>query len=270
MDAPPAVATLLLLVAFCVFIALIMMEKRHPLRFFSHDRLKASFATNASAFLINNMIMSAVSASSLIFVAGGYAGHGLLSALPDAPLKWALSFVLFDFVVYAWHFAGHRVEALWRFHKVHHSDRTFQVSTALRFHVFDQFLEVVVKCLCTVVIGVEAHVVIVCEVLRMFFVFFHHANITFPGERLLSCVIITPSLHRAHHSRRRSQHDSNFGVVLAIWDIIFATRKEVTPKTIGLELIQAENLTQLFSLAFVTEERLAQFVHLLPRKRREM
>ncbi|MGJ0509765.1 MAG: sterol desaturase family protein [Methylocystis sp.] len=269
MNAPPAIATLLLVAVVGLFLALIVMEKLHPLRAFSRDRLKAAFSTNTSAFLINNLIMSAVSASSLIMVAGAYSRHGLLANAPDGPAKWALSFILFDFAVYAWHFAGHRFEPLWRFHKVHHSDRTFQVSTGLRFHVFDQFLEVIVKCLCTVTIGVEAHVVIVCEVVRMLFVLFHHANITFPGEKLLSWLIITPSLHRAHHSTRRSQHDSNFGVVLAVWDMIFGTRKELTPKSVGLELIQAENLVQLFSLAFVTEERLAQVIHLVPRKRRD-
>lgn len=269
MNAPPAVASLLLPVVVGVFLALLAMETRRPLRAFCRDRLKAAFSTNTSAFLVNNLIMSVFSASSLIAVAGKYAGYGVLARAPDGPAKWVLSFILFDFVVYAWHYAGHRFEGLWRLHKVHHSDRTFQVSTGLRFHVFDQFLEVVVKCLCAVAIGVEAHVVIVCEVVRMFFVLFHHANITFPGERLLSYLIITPSLHRAHHSTRRSQHDSNFGVVLAVWDMIFGTRKELTPKAVGLELIQADNLVQLFSLAFVTEERLAQVVHLLPRKRRD-
>ncbi len=269
MNAPPVAATFLLLLVVFVFMGLIVLEKRHPLRSFGHDKMKAAFSTNTSAFVINNVIMSIFSASSLLVVASNYAGHGLLAAAPDGPAKWAVSFILFDFAVYAWHYAGHRVEALWRFHKVHHSDRTYQVSTGLRFHVFDQFLEIVVKCLCTVAFGVAAHIVIVCEILRMFFVLFHHANITFPGERLLSYVIITPSLHRAHHSTRRSQHDSNFGVVLALWDMIFGTRKELTPKSIGLNLIEADNLLQLFSLAFVTEERLAQVVHLLPRKRRD-
>lgn len=270
MNASPAAATVLLVVAFCIFLALLVLEKQRPLLAFARDRRMASFSTNTSAFLVNNVIMNAFSVSSLLIVAGRYANYGLLSGLPDGPAKWAASFILFDFAIYAWHYAGHRFEGLWRFHKVHHSDKTFQVSTGLRFHVFDQFLEVVVKCIGAVLIGAQAHIVIVCEVVRMFFVLFHHANIAFPGERLLSYLIITPSLHRAHHSTRRSQHDSNFGVVLAIWDMIFGTRKELTPKSFGLELIEADNLVQLFSLAFLTERRLARVVHLLPRKRRDM
>jgi sterol desaturase/sphingolipid hydroxylase (fatty acid hydroxylase superfamily) len=111
---------------------------------------------------------------------------------------------------------------------------------------------------------------VLCEIARMLFVLFHHANIAIPGERYLSYVIITPSLHRTHHSTRRSEHDSNYGIVLAIWDILFRTSKEVEPKSIGLELIEAQNLLQLFSLAFLTERRLARVLHLLPRKSRHV
>jgi hypothetical protein len=116
------------------------------------------------------------------------------------------------------------------------------------------------------VIGVEAHVVVVCELVRMLFVLFHHANLSFPGEKWLSYVVITPSLHRGHHSTLRSEHDSNYGIVLSVWDILFGTRKVSVPKNIGLELIEAENLVQLFSLAFVTEWNFARLLHLLPRQ----
>jgi sterol desaturase/sphingolipid hydroxylase (fatty acid hydroxylase superfamily) len=266
MSAQPVVVNFLLPAVFCLFAALLVIEKRRPYHRFSGRGLKASFSTNASAFLINNVLMSLFSVSSLLLVAENYSHYGLLGAAPDGPLKWAASFILFDFAVYAWHYLGHKIEALWRFHKIHHSDKTFHVSTGLRFHVFDQFLEVIVKCVVAVAIGVDSHVVVVCEVLRMFFVLFHHANIVIPGEKWLSYFIITPSLHRAHHSTRRSEHDSNYGIVLAIWDILFGTRKEIVPKSIGLELIVAENFVQLFSLAFLTERRLARVLHLVPRK----
>ena len=203
----------------------------------------------------------------LVVVASNYAQYGLLGEMADGPMKWILSFILFDFAVYVWHYLGHRFEFLWRFHKIHHSDKSYHVTTGLRFHVFDQFLEVLVKCFCVVLFGVPASIVVVCEVVRMFFVLFHHGNFTFPGEKLVSYAIITPYLHRAHHSTLREEHDSNYGIVLSVWDIIFGTRKELVPATIGLELIEAENLVQLFSLAFLTERRLAKFLHLVPRRR---
>jgi sterol desaturase/sphingolipid hydroxylase (fatty acid hydroxylase superfamily) len=263
----PAPENILLIAVFCVFAVLLLIEKRRPYRKFAGSGLMTSFSTNTSAFLLNNVIMNVLSVSSLLVVAENYSRFGLLGGMPDGPLKWAASFILFDFAVYAWHYFGHKFEGLWRFHKIHHSDKSFHVTTGLRFHVFDQFLEVIVKCVCAVVIGVDAHVVVVCEVLRMFFVLFHHANIVIPGEKWLSFFIITPSLHRAHHSTLRSEHDSNYGIVLAIWDILFRTRKELVPKSIGLEMIEAENFVQLFSLAFLTERRLARVLHLLPRKR---
>jgi sterol desaturase/sphingolipid hydroxylase (fatty acid hydroxylase superfamily) len=267
MSAPAPVENVLLIAVFCVFAVLLLIEKRRPYQKFSGAGLKTSFSTNTSAFLINNVIMNVLSVSSLLVVAENYSRYGLLGGVADGPLKWAASFILFDFAVYAWHYLGHRWEALWRFHKIHHSDKSFHVTTGLRFHVFDQFLEVIVKCVCAVAIGVDAHVVVVCEVVRMFFVLFHHANLTIPYEKQLSRFIITPSLHRAHHSTLRSEHDSNYGIVLAVWDIIFGTRKELTPRSIGLEMIEAENFVQLFSLAFLTERRLARVLHLLPRKR---
>lgn len=102
----------------------------------------------------------------------------------------------------------------------------------------------------------------------MAFVLFHHSNLTIPGEKWLSYVIITPYLHRAHHSTLRSEHDSNYGIVLAIWDLIFKTRKELVPEKIGLEMIEAENFVQLFCLAFITERRLARLLNALPRRGR--
>jgi sterol desaturase/sphingolipid hydroxylase (fatty acid hydroxylase superfamily) len=206
-------------------------QVRHPYRSVGAKALKQSHATNTSAFLFNNVIMSILSVSSLLIVAAQYSQYGLLGGVPDGVVKWVLSFVLFDFAVYAWHYAAHHSEFLWRFHKIHHSDKSFHVTTGLRFHVFDQLLEVVVKYICVIVIGVNIPVVIVCEVLRMAFVFFHHSNLSFPGEKWLSYIIITPNLHRAHHSSLREEHDSNYGIVLSVWDLMFDTRKELVPGT---------------------------------------
>lgn len=257
----------LLATAFGLFTALAVVEKLRPYKKFASSGLKQSFSTNASAFLFNNLTMNLLSLSSLLVVAANYSHYGLLSGFPDGPVKWAISFVLLDLAVYIWHFVGHKSERLWRFHKIHHSDKTLNVTTGLRFHLADQFLELIFKCLCAIAIGVEAHVVVVCELVRMLFVLFHHANVSFPGEKLLSCFVITPSLHRAHHSTLRSEHDSNYGIVLAVWDILFGTRKELVPEKIGLEIIEADNFVQLFSLAFITERRLAGLLHLLPRQR---
>jgi sterol desaturase/sphingolipid hydroxylase (fatty acid hydroxylase superfamily) len=103
------------------------------------------------------------------------------------------------------------------------------------------------------------------EIIELFFIFFHHANISFSGENLLSQVIITPSIHRSHHSTIRAEHDSNYGIVLSFWDRMFNTRKELVPENIGLDLIGADNFIQLFSLAFITERKIMKLFSWLPK-----
>jgi sterol desaturase/sphingolipid hydroxylase (fatty acid hydroxylase superfamily) len=255
-------------IAIFLFFLLLILEKKFPFMAIPKEDLKGSFKTNTGAFLLNNVIMSIFSLSSLILVASNYSNFGLLGAMDDGPVKWIISFILFDFAVYVWHWLGHKYEFLWRFHKIHHSDKSYHVTTGLRFHVLDQALEVFVKCFCVMLFGVPASIVVVCEVVRMFFVLFHHGNFTFPGEKYVSYIIITPFLHRSHHCTLRDEHDSNYGIVLSAWDIMFKTRKEVVPANIGLELIEAENVVQLFSLAFLTERKLARFLHLVPRRKK--
>jgi sterol desaturase/sphingolipid hydroxylase (fatty acid hydroxylase superfamily) len=251
--------------AILAFVALLMLEKVRPYRNFSRKIYKESIVTNTSAFLLNNVILATLRASSLFLVAQEFSGFGLLGSMDNTPLKWLLAFGFFDFAIYIWHVASHKYEYLWRFHKIHHSDKSFNVSTGFRFHVFDLLLEIIYKSVFVVVIGVNAYLVLCIEILELFFIFFHHANISIPNEQLISQVIITPSLHRTHHSTLRSEHDSNYGIVLSVWDKLFATRKEVVPVNIGLELIEAENIVQLFSLAFITERKVRELLSWIPK-----
>ena len=99
----------------------------------------------------------------------------------------------------------------------------------------------------------------------LFFIFFHHANIRVPFESFISHLIITPSLHRTHHSTSRTEHDSNYGIVLSFWDRMFNTRNETAPQNIGLDLIEADNFLQLFSLAFITERKIMKLFGWIPK-----
>ena len=251
--------------AILAFVLLLVIEKYKPYRTFSPKVYKESLVTNTTAFLINNIILTILRASSLFLVAQQFSYMGLLSSLDNGPIKWILAFAFFDLAIYAWHVAGHKFEWLWRFHKVHHSDKSFNVSTGFRFHVFDLLLEIVYKCAFVVVIGVDAYLVLSIEIVELFFIFFHHANIRVPHEEKISKYIITPYLHRVHHSTLRVEHDSNYGIVLAFWDRLFGTRKELVPVNIGLDLIEAENFIQLFSLAFITERKIKQLLGLIPK-----
>lgn len=251
--------------AIFAFFFLLALEKKKPYLEFPAQVYKESFVTNTSAFVINNVILTMLRASSLFFVAQQFSSYGLLGSLDNGLFKGILAFAFFDLAIYVWHRASHKYEWLWRFHKIHHCDKSFNVSTGFRFHVFDLLLEIVYKCVFVIVIGVDAYLVLSIEIIELFFIFFHHANIKVPNEEKISQVIITPFLHRAHHSTLRSEHDSNYGIVLSIWDKIFNTRKEVVPEHLGLDLVVADNFMQLFSLAFLTEYNFMRLLSWIPK-----
>ncbi|MGZ5025927.1 MAG: sterol desaturase family protein [Methylobacter sp.] len=251
--------------AILAFILLLIFEKIKPYRHFSNKVNKESFVTNTTAFLVNNLILTVLRASSLFLIAQQFSSYGLLAGLDNGLVKSLLAFAFFDLAIYIWHVASHKFEFLWRFHKIHHSDKSFNVSTGFRFHVFDLLLEIVYKSIFVVVIGVDAYLVLSIEIVELFFIFFHHANIRVTNEEAISQFIITPSLHRTHHSTLRKEHDSNYGIVLSIWDRMFGTRKELVPEHIGLDLIEAENFIQLFSLAFITEIKVRQLLSWIPK-----
>jgi sterol desaturase/sphingolipid hydroxylase (fatty acid hydroxylase superfamily) len=253
--------------AILAFVALVVLEKLKPYRRFTDKMVKDSFVTNTTAFLFNNIILTILRATSLFFVAQQFSSFGLLSGLGNNPIKWLLTFLLYDFAIYLWHVISHKSVFLWRFHKVHHSDKSFNTSTGFRFHVFDLFLEILYKCLFVITVGVEADLVLAIESIQLFFIFFHHSNISFENEKKLSDFIITPYLHRTHHSTLRSEHDSNYGIVLAFWDKLFGTRKELVPEKIGLDIVVAENFLQLFFLAFVTERHIKKLLNIIPKGR---
>jgi sterol desaturase/sphingolipid hydroxylase (fatty acid hydroxylase superfamily) len=251
--------------AIVAFMLLVIIEKRKPYRHFPQNIFKESFVTNTTAFLVNNIILMVLRASSLFLVAQEFASYGLLSDLANGPVKWLLAFAFFDLAIYLWHVASHKYEYLWRFHKVHHSDKGFNVTTGFRFHIFDLFLEIIYKCTFVIIFGVDAYLVLSIEIVELFFILFHHANIRVPNEAMISQVFITPSLHRTHHSTLRAEHDSNYGIVFSCWDRLFGTRKELVPEHIGLDLIEAENFIQLFSLAFITELKIRTLFSWIPK-----
>lgn len=237
--------------AFLGFLGLcVVMEFRHPFFRPGLKALKRSYATNVSTFLLNDITLSVLAIPSLGLVAQGFSRFGLLGSMANTPAKYLLAFVLLDLTLYVWHYATHHSDMLWLFHKVHHSDRSFNVTTGLRFHVGELFLEALVRVLFIVAFGVSAEVVLVNQTLISLFVLFHHTNISFPFERMLSKVLIVPRLHRMHHSTIREEHDSNYGAVLSLWDRLFGTLKEGEPQSIGLNGIEHQGFAELVKYGF--------------------
>lgn len=217
----------------------------------SKRALLNSYKINLLTLFFNDITLSLTSASVLLLLAEQFNRYGLLSGR-DLPLKLAVSFIAFDLTLYLWHRACHRFDCLWRFHKVHHSDTSMNVSTAFRIHFTELLLNTLIKALFIIAIGVETAVVAVCETLSTLFVIFHHLNFSFKSERWLCWIFIVPSLHRTHHSVLRRQHDSNYGAVFSIWDRLFHTLSYAQPVAIGLNHIKAQNFFELLRFAFTT------------------
>jgi sterol desaturase/sphingolipid hydroxylase (fatty acid hydroxylase superfamily) len=224
-----------LALAFVLILAvLVLLEHRRPFLRPGKQVLKKSYGFNVITFLLNDFTLSLLSLPTLYLVADSFSGFGLLSDLEPGFLKFAIGFVLLDLTLYAWHYAMHHDDGLWTFHRVHHADRSLNVTTGLRFHTGELVLEIGVRCLFIVAAGLDAGTVLACQGVVSLFVLLHHANLRLPCEQALSRVFVLPRLHRVHHSVLREEHDSNYGAVFSVWDWLFGTLKEQEPTAIGL------------------------------------
>ena len=151
-------------------------------------------------------------------------GWGLFN-LVGAPgwLPFAACFVLLDLVIWGQHVAFHRVPALWRLHRMHHADTDIDASTGLRFHPLEIVLSMVVKFAAVAARGAPPQAVLAFEVALNATSMFNHANLRLPAgfDAALRRLIVTPDMHRVHHSVDPLETHSNFGFNLAIWDRLF-------------------------------------------------
>lgn len=153
-------------------------------------------------------------------------GWGLFNAL-DVPLWLAvpLSILLLDLAIYLQHVLFHAVPGLWRLHRMHHADLEFDVTTGLRFHPVEIVLSMVIKLAVVMALGAPALAVLLFEVLLNATALFNHANIRLPAgvDRVLRWVVVTPDMHRVHHSVIPAETNSNFGFNLPWWDRLLGT-----------------------------------------------
>ena len=185
-----------------------------------------------------------------------YAEDHQIGLLNHAPwptwLKVAVSLVLLDLAIWAQHLASHKIPVLWRLHKVHHADRDIDVTTAVRFHPIEIGLSMLWKIVVVLVLGAPPLAVFLFEVILNACAMFNHANVALPGwaDAILRLVVVTPDMHRVHHSVRRREHDSNYGFNLSLWDRLFRTYT-AQPEgghqgmTIGLNTYQTEEPSKL-------------------------
>lgn len=192
-------------------------------------------------------------------------GWGLLNAF-EVPfwLAFALSLLALDLAIYLQHVMFHAVPLLWRLHRVHHADPDFDVTTGARFHPVEIVLSMLIKLSAIAVLGAPAAAVLAFEILLNACAMFNHANVKLPPaiDRALRRLIVTPDMHRIHHSMVMAETNSNYGFNLAWWDRLFGTyRAEASlPQermAIGVEGItgddRAVSLTGILAIPFVGE-----------------
>ena len=132
---------------------------------------------------------------------------------------------MLDFAVWLEHVASHKIPILWRIHRMHHADNGFDVTTGLRFHPLEIFLSMLWKAGVVIALGAPVLAVLVFEVVLNGTSMFNHSNIDIPRplDRLLRLVLVTPDMHRVHHSSIRAETDSNYGFNFPFWDRLFRT-----------------------------------------------
>ena len=191
-------------------------------------------------------------------------GWGLLNwiSLP-VWLSVLIAFLILDFAIWLQHLLSHRISIFWKLHKVHHVDRDIDVSTALRFHPLEILLSLVYKIVWVLVFGAPAFAVFLFEVILNAAALFNHANVRLPQkvDGIMRLLVVTPDMHRVHHSNRPRETHSNFGFNLSIWDRMFHTyvaepQDGHDGMTIGLDPYQDEKPTQfLWSLLLPFSKR---------------
>ncbi len=158
-----------------------------------------------------------------------YAGERGIGLFNIIPIPYLLAFVgsllALDLAIYLFHLLFHAVPALWRVHRVHHADLDIDVSTGVRFHPIQMMLSVSIKSIVILLLGPPALSVLTFEVLSHAITLFNHGNVRIPAalDRVLRWFVVTPDMHRIHHSIHIAETDSNFGFVLPWWDRMFGT-----------------------------------------------
>jgi sterol desaturase/sphingolipid hydroxylase (fatty acid hydroxylase superfamily) len=151
---------------------------------------------------------------------------GLLHWLtPPAWTRLACALLLFDSWMYWWHRLNHRVPFLWRFHRTHHSDPKMDVTTANRFHLGEIVVSSILRAPVVVLLGLQLWELAIYELAMFTVVQLHHANIALPAvlDRALRVFIVTPFMHKVHHSRWQPETDSNYSSLFSFWDRLFGT-----------------------------------------------
>jgi sterol desaturase/sphingolipid hydroxylase (fatty acid hydroxylase superfamily) len=214
-----------------VFVLLLFWVWESISPFFSRERRLKHAGRNLTIAILNAVMLVFVFAGLTVIVCDFATSHriGLLYwfGLPELGHA-AFAFLLYDVWIYWWHRFNHMVPFLWRFHRTHHSDPEVDVTTATRFHLGEIVFSSIIRLVLIPVVGIPLGVLILFDVIQLPIISFHHANIQVKAalDRFLRYLIVTPFMHKVHHSRIKDEIDSNFSSLLSVWDRLFGSYVE--------------------------------------------
>ena len=216
---------------------------------------KKRWSTNFGLTVLNIIVLSSIPLSGIAVADYARANnYGLLNLIDIAPIAALVIGILFrSFISYGIHFTFHKVPLLWRIHRVHHTDTFLDVSTTVRMHPLEFLLGAPVLLLAALAMGISPVALLIYELFDASMSVFTHANIRMPKwlDRTIGLFLVTPDMHRVHHSSNHVETDSNYGATLSIWDRMFGTYTRKNPEElanmeIGLREVQDERATQFW------------------------
>ncbi|MFD2255387.1 sterol desaturase family protein [Luteolibacter algae] len=230
-------------IAISVLVLLLAWETMHPFFDFAEGGKRLGHGVKNFVLGVSNGAMTALLFVGVWLLAANWAEQNQIGLLnwfsPPAVVASVGAVLMLDAWTYAWHRMNHRIPFLWRFHRMHHSDSHMDVTTANRFHIGEIIISSVLRIPLIVLLGLKLEHIAVYELLMFSVVQFHHANISISAkwDRWLRVLIVTPFMHKVHHSRWQLETDSNYSSFLSIWDRIFRSfRINEKPESIILGL----------------------------------
>ena len=210
-----------------VLLVMALWEALAPRRILAYPRI-LRWPANLGIVIVNAALLRLAVPMAAVGLAAAASerGWGLLNQLDLPPwLALAAAVVALDLVIYIQHVLFHAVPALWRLHRMHHADLDFDVTTGARFHPLEILVSAGVKLAAVAVLGPSALAVLVFEVLLSATAMFNHGNVRLPvaADRWLRRLVVTPDMHRVHHSAVPAETSRNFGFCLPWWDRLFGT-----------------------------------------------
>jgi len=257
---------------FLLMLALESVVQRHPTIDSKKNRLKINFALTGIDILLIRLVFGAAAVGAAQFAEAN--GWGVFNYLNWwSGLEIIAVVIILDLMIYIQHVLVHVIPFFWRFHIVHHSDLDLDVSSGLRFHPIEIMGSMLFKIGLIFALGPEPIAVVIFEAVLNGMALFSHSNITLPEklDRLLRFVIVTPDMHRIHHSVEKMETNANFGFNLSIWDRFLGTyiqdAKREQPKIIiGVDQFRTSEEVSLKKLLLMPFKVIPRNYSLFPEK----